>query len=309
MAPFNPSSKPPRPSRPAKVIDHSSGSPAPRGPKLRQIQYRSYQHTITIYHFNTLFKSVHQFRALLRRTEHGYVDTLIGVDTLARYQFILTGDEVPAHRVEVAYLPNVFRNYFGAYGSALGFRSEEGVVEWMCFERCIKSLILDAWVCEENEEEEGGYDVRVEKDVDKNDARRMFDPVATLDKGILKRAVRGAHEEHRRWHGSLWGAEARNVRVALRLKGDGEGFRRGVEGVDEEKIGEESEMWQGQQQGDEVEVGARAEAENDDQMPEEDWNHFIGEKALGAQELSRNKASEDKEVQDPSSAFALLNLC
>lgn len=165
--------------------------------KLKQIQYRSYMHEITIYHFQEYHISLHNFRSLLNR-QHGYVDTLVSFDPLISMPGP-EGDEVPEGCIEVGYLPSVFQHG----GSALGFRVENNMVEWMCFDRPINEMILNT------------LDVR---DLCPGVKLMLFDRVASLDKGISERRVRGATPEHKAWHKSLWKAEHRRVRVGLTWK-------------------------------------------------------------------------------------------
>lgn len=179
---------------------------------------------MTIYHFRTDFMSISNFRSLLRRDQHGYIDTLIGRDTILPMQFIDEEDVIPPGRIEVAYLPFVFRSTHKADWSALGFRFDNGTIVWLCFDRCIKGSILDAWTCVEETRV-----IRILKDVDRNDPARLFDPVGELEKGITKRAVRGAHEEHKQFHASLLAGELRNVRIRLGWRGFGKELRRSYE--------------------------------------------------------------------------------
>ncbi|KAF1917682.1 hypothetical protein BDU57DRAFT_404278, partial [Ampelomyces quisqualis] len=178
--------------------------------RLKQIQYRSYQRVIEIYHFRATYLSVFDFRNLLRRDAHGYMDTLVGSDTLLKDQYIPPGDEVPAGCIEVAYLPGVFPRRKVSDGSALGFRMGNANIEWFCFERCISGEILERWMWDPESRKvqiaEGGV-------VDENDPRLLFDRVASLGKGTERRVVKAAHKEHNQWHGSLWDAKLRRVKV------------------------------------------------------------------------------------------------
>jgi hypothetical protein len=73
---------------------------------LTQIQYRSYQQEIIIYHFRTRLMSVATFRALLKRGSdlHGYIDTLMGSEKLLLGFYVPDGDDVPNECFEFAYL-------------------------------------------------------------------------------------------------------------------------------------------------------------------------------------------------------------
>ncbi|KAH4992467.1 hypothetical protein HBI25_213950 [Parastagonospora nodorum] len=211
------------------VTDVSAAEPPDRGgaaPFVPQpVQHRSYQHTIQIYHFRTNFLSVNKFRKLL--TEHaafGYVDTLIGPDTQINL-FRPDGDELPANTIEVAYLPNIFNKKFVKGGGfALGFRTHDcrtkklkkynmpikadKTIEWFCFDRAIERTILRSWICELSTRT-----MRPMHSVDSNDPKLLFDHVADLWKGTLKRTVGDAHQEHKDWHWSLEQAHLRTLKL------------------------------------------------------------------------------------------------
>lgn len=193
------------------VPDHSP----PIRLRLKQIQYRSYQRVIQIYHFRTSYLSVYDFRNLLDSADNEYIDTLIGVDTLLENQYIPPGDEVPPNCIEVAYLPGVFPRRKMADGSALGFRVGNGTIEWFCFGRGVDESFLSKLVWDGN----AGEAFIMDDGVDPNDNRLLFNPVATLDKGTFRRVVRAAHLEHKMWHKSLWEAEMRKLSLTLTYKG------------------------------------------------------------------------------------------
>ncbi|KAH7411970.1 hypothetical protein DE146DRAFT_784576 [Phaeosphaeria sp. MPI-PUGE-AT-0046c] len=272
-------------------LDTSSKPAVAVGPGLKQIQYRSYQQSITIYHFRADFISVHDFRNLLHRDEHGYIDTLIGRDTLLPIEVIPEGDIIPAGRIEVAHLPYVLRSGHKADGSALGFRSGDGIIEWMCFDRCIKALILDAWTCAEETRA-----IRILKDVERNDPSRLFDSVAELEKGIAKRAVRGANEEHKQFHVSLWDAQLRNVRVRLLWKGFGTELRRSYgerwEREDKAREREEERKMLQQQYEDGFEAEVHQERINGV------WGELGKEQCDEVEGVVRHEGFDDGDVQD-----------
>ncbi|KAF1848985.1 uncharacterized protein K460DRAFT_277613 [Cucurbitaria berberidis CBS 394.84] len=177
----------------------------PNGIKLKQIQFRSYMHDIAVYHFQAYFISIENFRSLLNRPDHGYVDTLLGLDPL-HDKPLPEGDEPPEGCVEVGYMPNAFQHG----GSALGFRVGENIVEWMCFDRAIDDIILQK-IDVGNQGPKGKV--------------MLFDHVADVLRGVPERRVRGANLEHKGWHDSLWKAEHRPNRLSLTWKNFGTELR------------------------------------------------------------------------------------
>jgi len=180
----------------------------------KQIQHRSYQQTVQIFHFRTSYMSVRNFRELLiRHAAFGYIDNLIGPDTQANL-FRPDGDELPANTIEVAYLPNIFTGikHKRNRGFALGFRTHaarakklkkyrikpDETIEWFFFDREIEHTILRSWVCDINTRT-----VRPMHSVDVNDPTLLFYHVANLHKGTFTRTVKMAHAEHKDWHASL----------------------------------------------------------------------------------------------------------
>jgi hypothetical protein len=166
------------------------------GMKLKQLQYRSYRHDIAIYHFQAYYISVHNFRSILRRKEHGYVGVLLGVDHPGYYKAIVDGDEMAEGCLEVGYLVNVFQNG----GSALGFCMGNNVVEWLCFDRDIKASILDR------------------TDVGTSTLQMLFDYTGSVAKGLTKHRVKGADLEHKGWYESLLKAERSPAMLKLSWK-------------------------------------------------------------------------------------------
>jgi hypothetical protein len=186
--------------------------PHPRAlTKLKQIQYRSYQATIQIYHYRATYLSLPTFRALLNRQKDGYIDTLVSTDTLRTEQVIPVGDELPAGCIEVAYLPRVFpKTTSTTSGCALGFSLGNNVIEWLCFDRPIEPTILSCWVFDETTRA-----VHVEQSSKVGAEVKLFDLVGFLGKGIDRRRVRGGNAEHKLWHDGLWAARRRSVRLRL----------------------------------------------------------------------------------------------
>jgi hypothetical protein len=201
---------------------HPRTQPKQTPARLRQIQYRSYQLDIQIYHFRADYIPVPAFRNLLNRHRDGYIDTLIHIDTLSPEQFVPAGDELPVGCIEAAYLPGVFPRHNNS-GSALGFRVGGNVIQWFCFERPIQTSLLESWV----------WDTKacVVRTLESKCEDKLFDFVARVDKGLKQRRVKGANREHKLWHDSLWGARARMVRVRLTWRNYGVEKREWRDGI------------------------------------------------------------------------------
>lgn len=198
--------------------------PKPSGPGLRQLQYRSYHPDVQIYHFRP-FITVDDFRTFLASERYnpdipqdqkrGYVDMLIGPDTLETAGlFVPQGDDIPDGCIEAAYLPNIFTFGGGAKtapGSALGFRVGEHKIEWACFHKPIDKTILHSW----------GWDAQTEqvRFGAPDDANRLFEQVAYIPKGVSGVKVIGANEEHKAWFDALRWAELRSVHLKVTWKG------------------------------------------------------------------------------------------
>ncbi|KAL1792893.1 hypothetical protein ACET3X_009400 [Alternaria dauci] len=118
--------------QPQNVARLPRGLRGPKGIKLKQIQYHKFNEDIPIYHYAASFLSVPNFRSMLNRQQHGYVNYLLGGDPLASTP-TPPGDETPPGCLEVGYLPSVFM----LGGSALGFRlpSNPPATQWLCFDR------------------------------------------------------------------------------------------------------------------------------------------------------------------------------
>lgn len=196
------------PSCPDIVYDSGPAPPPLLRIPVRQIQYRSYQQAIEIYHFRSKHVSVHDFRQLLIREAHGYICTLIGEDTLTGLPVPL-GDFKHRTSIEVGYLPGVFPITRRISGSALGFRMNNGTIEWLCFNLPIDD-ILATWVWKKKSQR-----VIADTFVKCESKCKLFDKVARIEKGLKDRRVKGAHPEHKYWHDSL--LDAKHPRVSLKL--------------------------------------------------------------------------------------------
>lgn len=177
--------------------------------RMKQIQYRSYQREIEIYHFQAKYMLLRDFRRLLNRDKHGYIAVLDGPGKPLEANFVNDDDKPPKGCIEAAYLPNVFRqaNRTGSSGSALGFRTGENI-EWLCFDQPIKETILNKWI----------YKIVDPGEVSGCSDSKLFDLVAYMPKGLEERKVRGANEEHKQWHDSLLKAVHRPVKLKLTWK-------------------------------------------------------------------------------------------
>jgi hypothetical protein len=172
-----------------------------------------------------MFMSVKTFRSKLQHDVHGYVATLIGTEEPLLDLYIPEGDEVPGHCIEVAYLPSVFPRQ-GSAGCALGFRSGNSLIEWICFSQPVDS-ILSSWTGDHTWPNE----VFVKSSVHRDDPCRLFDLVAFMPKGLERRRVKGSNPEHKKWHDSLWGAKLRPLSVKLGWKSFGNELRAHYEGL------------------------------------------------------------------------------
>jgi hypothetical protein len=205
---------------------YSSKQPDRNGPwALNQIQYRSYQQEIQIYHFRTRYMSVGTFRSLLRRDSdlHGYVDILIGSERPLYDLYVPDGDDTPDGCIEVAYLSGVFPRR-GTPGCALGFRSGDSVIEWLVFSQPVDT-ILSSWMGIKTHPNE----VIIKVGAHRDDPCKLFDLVAFMPKGQAKRRVRGSNAEHKKWHDSLWNAKLRPVKLKMTWKNFGTGLRAQIE--------------------------------------------------------------------------------
>jgi hypothetical protein len=217
------------------VADMSAAEPLDRGGSLdlglQQVQHRSYQHTIQIYHFRTDFMSITAFRNMLNEhTTFGYIDTLVGPDTQSNL-YRPDGDEIPENTIEVAYLPDIFMKVKPGRGRgfALGFRTfnykkkktkdennvlkkeEEEAIEWFCFDKPIENTILRSWVFEPSTKT-----LYKKHNVDTNNPKLLFNYVADIWKGTRKRTTGDAHQEHIDWHLSLMHAHLRSLKLKLK---------------------------------------------------------------------------------------------
>jgi hypothetical protein len=189
--------------------------------RLKTIEYRSYMQDIQLYHFR-LHLSLRDLRRTLTqdkyardktpRQEHGYVDMLIGTDTLAKKHFVPEGDETPANCLEVAYLPGVFTQSGRTTGSALGFRTND-TIEWACFDRSINDSVLKSWIWDQTTSR-----VQLGLKVHADDARKLFDLVAIMPKGLETKRATGGNVEHKQWHTSLSKAQLRPLKLRITWK-------------------------------------------------------------------------------------------
>jgi hypothetical protein len=177
---------------------------------------------------------------MLNRLDYGYVETLIGADTLANDHFVTPGDEIPRGCIEAAYLPGVFPdNRSGKHaspGSALGFRTGD-VIEWLCFDRPIDN-ILSTWIWKKTTKL-----ILVRKKIHPDHKRKLFNLVAYMPKGLEQRRVRGANKEHVQWFTSLLGAKHRPLRLRLTWKRFGTELKKqhDVDRADAEHLRKEEE--------------------------------------------------------------------
>jgi hypothetical protein len=157
---------------------------------LKQVRYYQFQHAIAIYHYQASFISFKQFRSLLTRKDHGYVWALRSDDPFCNVP-VPPGDEVPAACIEVGYLTNVFQRG----GSALGFRIGGDVVEWLCFDKDVTTLLLDRL------------------DINTSTARMLFDHVADIERAAFttRTSKKLLYTDHKDWYDAL----ARAWRVPL----------------------------------------------------------------------------------------------
>jgi hypothetical protein len=192
---------------------------------LEQIQYRSYQQEIQIYHFRTRLMSVATFRSFLKRDAnlHGYVATMISSEKPLFDLYVPDGDEVPDDYFEVAYLPRVFPRR-GTPGCALGFRSGGSVIEWLIFTQPV-DIILSSWMGKEAHPNE----VLVKLGAHQDDPYKLFNLVALMPKGQEERRVRGSNAEHKKWHDSLWNAKLHPVTLKMTWKNFGTGLKVQIE--------------------------------------------------------------------------------
>jgi hypothetical protein len=167
----------------------------PHGMKLKQVQYHQFPGPVAIYHFQVSFLSISNFKSLLKRQEHGYVNTLLSTDPLFNKP-VMDGDEMPSSCLEVGYLKDVFV----VGGSALGLRWGNGIVEWLCFDRDIKTSILDKI--------DVGTDVYL----------MLFEHVGDTLRPEVGPSRKVRFTEHRDWFECLKGAGRKPVRLGLTWK-------------------------------------------------------------------------------------------
>ncbi|KAI4907176.1 hypothetical protein J4E90_009678 [Alternaria incomplexa] len=181
--------------------------PGPNGNKLKQAQYfRFAKNDVVIYHYRASFISVPKLRSLLNRPAHGFVCALRSDDPFGKKP-VPAGDEIPPGCLEVGYLADVFQ----LGGSALGFRTGDNVVEWLCFDRDIKAGILD----------------NLDIDTPTATGGMLFEHVADIGRSptTSKCSRRLVWTEHRDWYDALERAGRIPMRVGVRWTGFGERLR------------------------------------------------------------------------------------
>ncbi|KAI4957315.1 hypothetical protein J4E86_005789 [Alternaria arbusti] len=202
--------KQPRPITPKKPRTYGPNPiPGPNGNKLKQAQYfRFAKNDIAIYHYRASFISVPKLRSLLNRPSHGFVCALRSDDPFCK-KSVPAGDEIPPGCLEVGYLADVFQ----LGGSALGFRTGDNVVEWLCFDRDIKASILD------------NLDIDTPTATAKGEM--LFEHVADIGRSptTSKCSRRLVWTEHRDWYDALERAGRIPMRVGVRWTGFGERLR------------------------------------------------------------------------------------
>jgi hypothetical protein len=206
-------------------LPNTTPTPSPAVPP--QIQFRSYQHDIQIYHIHIHILPLRRVRHLMR-AHPDYTATLTGSDPL-QHAVRTEGDEIPFGSIEAAYLPGVFH---GA-GSALGvrvWRGARGRVEWFCFRGPVEGFLKEVGADRAITDERDGS----------GDGERVFDLVGFVQKGLRERRVKGANWEHKAWHDSLRCAERKKVRVDIGWRKRGEGVLAEGEGERRERVGERS---------------------------------------------------------------------
>ncbi|KAI4679943.1 uncharacterized protein J4E88_005833 [Alternaria novae-zelandiae] len=200
--------KQPRPITPKKPRTYGPKPiPGPNGNKLKQAQYfRFAKNDIAIYHYHASFISVPKLRSLLNRPTHGFVCALRSDDPFCKKP-VPAGDEIPPGCLEVGYLVDVFQ----LGGSALGFRTGDNVVEWLCFDRDIKASILD----------------NLDIDAPTATGGMLFEHVADIGRSptTSKCSRRLVWTEHRDWYDALERAGRIPMRVGVRWTGFGERLR------------------------------------------------------------------------------------
>ncbi|KAI4646434.1 uncharacterized protein J4E79_010496 [Alternaria viburni] len=200
--------KQPRPITPKKPRSYGPKPiPGPNGNKLKQAQYfRFAKYDVAIYHYRASFISVPKLRSLLNRPSHGFVCALRSDDPF-RKKPVPAGDEVPSGCLEVGYLADVFQ----LGGSALGFRTGDNVVEWLCFDRDVRASILD----------------NLDIDTPTATGGMLFEHVADIGRSptTSKCSRRLVWTEHRDWYDALERAGRIPMRVGVRWTGFGERLR------------------------------------------------------------------------------------
>ncbi|KAF2106842.1 hypothetical protein BDV96DRAFT_607101 [Lophiotrema nucula] len=231
----------------AKQKKKRGGKPKPKTPQkkdfapLETVQYRSFDRTLTIYHYDKAVLPFDRFVSDFVKPDVDYVETRTAHDPLALFRSdesapletkIPEGDEVPEDVYEVVYLERPFASKGARQGSAIAFRDgKENKVTWFCFgrrvQRDIETMKIDeesgeSFLSEPAQEHFSAFEAKkpfemgVKDEIDQVEGGRwLFDQVATLDKGA-KQGVKG-HFEHRVWFESVCQAK-KEVEAAARPK-------------------------------------------------------------------------------------------
>ncbi|CAG5156512.1 uncharacterized protein ALTATR162_LOCUS4309 [Alternaria atra] len=165
-----------------KLSKWPRGLGGPKGMKLKQLQYHKFEKDVVIYHYCASFITVTDFRSLLNRQQHGYVNYLLGPDPLSSTP-TPPGDEPPPGCLEIGYLPSVFH-----------------IGEWLCFNTDIKSTILD------------------QLDINTSTQQMLFERVGDLPRPPppeKKWSRTVAYTEHKDWFESLREAGRRPFRLGV----------------------------------------------------------------------------------------------
>ena len=178
----------------ALTISHNKRVKHPRNFPLKQLEYRSYVRTISIFHYAHHFYPISELEKALVDEKLNFVcrlesqDLFINEDGSEKLP-VPEGDEVPSGFTEVVHIPNVFRNpnrlKSRPYGSALGFRLlDDDRIEWFCFDGPADHILQEL----------------------RTNEGPLFELVAYLDRGeqgVNYRGRVGGYPEHGIWYESL----------------------------------------------------------------------------------------------------------
>jgi hypothetical protein len=310
----NPQAKARKPNNPPEAETQKPskwprGLRGPKGMKLKQLQYHKFEKDVVIYHYCASFITTTDFRSLLNRHQHGYVNYLLGPDPLSSIP-APPGDEPLPGCLEVGYLPCVF--HLG--GSALGFRipSSPPTVEWLCFNMDIKSNILD------------------QLDINTSTQQMLFEHVGNLPRPPppeKKWSRTVAYTEHKDWFESLreagrrpfrlgvtwrtWGTELmidgmRKRDEQVRLKERGE-IMRGDAATDAESDGYSDVEEEGDEQGEEDEQDTGSAHQRNAESPGTTGRHMplVYRDPVSYQAVVPQKSSRSNHSRSSSNASML----